>query len=200
MVGLGHAIIKEVTTMLRRMVVAAVGATVAVLWLSSAAFAQDERKDLQVFNDVARSVAGYPRLTVFDDVSASVSHGVVRLTGRVTMPFKADEIEKRVARVPGVRAVRSELQVLPVSIFDDQLRSRIARSIYGNPAFWQYASMVNPPIHIVVENGRVTLTGVVNDDGERLLARSLATKFGALSVDNQLKTDAEVKAMLEKLG
>ena len=186
--------------MLRRMVVAAVGATVAVLWLSSAAFAQDERKDLQVFNDVARSVAGYPRLTVFDDVSASVSHGVVRLTGRVTMPFKADEIEKRVARVPGVRAVRSELQVLPVSIFDDQLRSRIARSIYGNPAFWQYASMVNPPIHIVVENGRVTLTGVVNDDGERLLARSLATKFGALSVDNQLKTDAEVKAMLEKLG
>jgi len=58
--------------------------------------------------------------------------------------------------------------------------------------------MPNPPIHIVVENGRVTLTGVVRSDVDRVLARSLATAFGAFSVTNDLKTDAEVQAALEK--
>ena len=48
--------------------------------------------------------------------------------------------------------------MLPVSQFDDELRFRIARAIYGNSAFWNYAAMANPPIHIVVNRGRVTLT------------------------------------------
>ena len=83
-------------------------------------------------------------------------------------------------------------RVLPVSQFDDELRYRIARSIYNNSNFWNYAVMANPPIHIVVDHGRVTLTGVVQSDVDRMLARSLATQFGALSVTNDLKTDAEV--------
>jgi osmotically-inducible protein OsmY len=58
--------------------------------------------------------------------------------------------------------------------------------------------MPNPPIHIVVEHGRVTLTGVVQSDVDRMLARSLATQFGALSVTNALKTDAEMRTILEK--
>ena len=85
-----------------------------------------------------------------------------------------------------------------MSSFDDELRFRIARSIYGNTAFWNYAAMANPPIHIVVEHSRVTLTGVVNSDVERALARSLATRFGVLSVTNNLRTDAEVRESLEK--
>jgi hyperosmotically inducible protein len=101
--------------------------------------------------------------------------------------------------VEGVRQVRNELQVLPVSFFDDELRYRIARAIYDNPAFWQYASMSNPPIHIVVEKGHVTLTGVVQNNVERMLARSLAMSFNAFSVDNKLRTDAEAKAELEKI-
>jgi osmotically-inducible protein OsmY len=87
--------------------------------------------------------------------------------------------------------------VLPVSLFDDELRYRIARAIYGNPSFWQYASMVNPPIHIVVERGHVTLTGVVQNNVDRMLARSLANSFGAFSVTNELRTDAEVRAAIE---
>jgi osmotically-inducible protein OsmY len=59
--------------------------------------------------------------------------------------------------------------------------------------------MPNPPIHIVVQNGRVTLTGVVQNNVDRMLARSLATTFGAFSVKNDLKTDAEMKDLLEKL-
>jgi len=91
-----------------------------------------------------------------------------------------------------VRSISDQIGVLPVSQFDDELRYRIARSIYNNSNFWNYAIMPNPPIHIVVEHGRVTLTGVVQSNVDRMLARSLATQFGALSVTNALKTDAEV--------
>jgi hyperosmotically inducible protein len=156
-----------------------------------------ERKNLQVLRDVSSEVRGYSRFTVFDDVSAMVENGVVTLVGKVTMPFKKDEIADRVARVDGVREVRNELTVLPVSPFDEELRYRIARAIYSNAAFWHYAAMANPPIHIVVEHGRVTLTGVVNNNVERMLARSLAMNYGAFSIKNELRTDAEIEAALE---
>ena len=164
----------------------------------AAAGSIEPRKDFQVLKDVATSVDRYTQFTIFDDVSAYVKDGVVTLTGKVTMPFKRDDIEKRVAKVDGVRTVRDEISVLPVSQFDDELRYGIARSIYGNSNFWQYAAMPNPPIHIVVEHGRVTLTGVVSSEVDRMLARSLAAQFGAFSVTNALKTDAEVRDALEK--
>jgi len=159
-----------------------------------------ERKSLQVLNDITAQVRQYTRYTIFDDVNVAIDDGVVRLTGKVTAPFKRDDIAARVARVAGVTRVQNDLGVLPVSPFDDDLRFRIARAIYSNAAFWTYAAMANPPIHIVVENGRVTLTGVVNSNVERMLARSLATTFGAFSVKNDLKTDSEVREMLEKVS
>ena len=159
---------------------------------------QSERKDFQVAKDIATSVQRYTQFTIFDDVSAYVKDGVVTLTGKVTMPFKRDDIEKRVAKVDGVSSVNDQISVLPVSQFDDELRYRIARSIYNNSNFWNYATMPNPPIHIVVEHGRVTLTGVVQSEVDRMLARSLATQFGAFSVTNALKTDAEVSDALAK--
>ena len=173
--------------------------TFAVILVPVALWAQTERKDFQIFKDVAGQIEQYVRYSVFDDVSIGIDKGVVTLTGKVTMPYKVGDIERRVAKVEGVRQVRNELQVLPVSFFDDELRYRIARAIYDNPAFWQYASMSNPPIHIVVEKGHVTLTGVVQNNVERMLARSLAMSFNAFSVDNKLRTDAEAKAELEKI-
>jgi osmotically-inducible protein OsmY len=157
------------------------------------------RKDLQVFNDISKAVTRYAQFTIFDSVDANVKDGVVTLTGRVTMPYKKDAIEKRVAKIDGVRQVRDEITVLPVSQFDDRLRYRIARAIYGNPNFWNYAIMADPPVHIVVEHSRVTLTGVVQSDVERMLARSIAgSQFGVMSVVNNLKTDAEARDALEK--
>ena len=141
---------------------------------------------------VVRSIDTYTRFTIFDDVSVQVDAGAVTLRGKVTMPFKRDEIGQRVGRLSGVRSVRNEIEVLPMSIFDDDLRRRIARAIYGNSAFWRYAAMPNPPIHIIVEGGRVTLTGVVATEVDRALARSLATGLGELSVVSALRTDAEV--------
>lgn len=174
-------------------------ATLAAACVTTPALAEIPREPLQVFKDVARQVQTYSSFTVFDDVRASVADGEVTLHGRVTMPFKRDDLERRVSRVEGVRTVRNEIEVLPVSIYDNELRVRIARAIYGHPMFWHYASMANPPIHIVVERGHVTLAGVVNNDVERVLARSLATSLGAFSVTNDLKTDAEMAVVLEQI-
>lgn len=172
-------------------------ATLVLACSGATAIAEVPREDLQVFKDVARQVRTYASFTVFDDVRASVENGEVTLRGRVTMPYKRDDLERRVLRVGGVSAVKNEIAVLPVSAYDNELRFRIARAIYGNPSFWHYASMANPPIHIVVERGHVTLTGVVNNEVERVLARSLATSLGAFSVTNDLKTDAEMAVALE---
>ena len=179
--------------MLRKLAVA----VVAVVLLPGLARAQAPSKDHQLFDKVAQSVLTYARFTIFDQVSADVDNGVVTLTGKVTQPYKVKDIASRVSRVAGVTEVHNQLTVLPVSIFDDQLRYVLARRIYGNSAFWTYGIMVNPPIHIIVENGHVTLTGVVNSKVERMLAWSLVSgTFGVFSVDNELKTDAEMKALL----
>ena len=166
-----------------------VAAIVASLAATSAVFAQDDRRDLRLAEEISAAVRMYPQFTIFDDVSGTVEAGVVTLTGKVTMPYKREQIQKRVARIDGVREIRNEISVLPVSIFDDNLRRRVARAIYGNPSFWSYAAMANPPIHIIVENGHVTLTGMVNSNVERAIARSLASGFGEFSVSNELRTD-----------
>jgi hyperosmotically inducible protein len=168
-----------------RLIVAMV---IATLTLASGAAAQD-RRDQRIADDISASVRSYPQFTIFDDVHGQVDDGVVVLTGKVTMPYKKSDIERRVARIDGIREMQSEITVLPVSIYDDDLRRRVARAIYGSPSFWNYAAMANPPIHIIVENGRVTLTGVVNSNVERAMARSLATGLGELSVVNELRTD-----------
>jgi hyperosmotically inducible periplasmic protein len=182
------------------MVRTAVAISFALALLGSTAAVAQEREDLQVFRDIADQVNRYTQFTVFDSVSASVENGHVVLTGWVTMPYKKNDIERRARRVEGVATLKNDIEVLPVSQFDDELRFRIARAIYGNSAFWNYAAMANPPIHIVVNHGRVTLIGTVNSNVERMLARSLASGFGAFEVRNELKTDAEVRAELEKIG
>lgn len=166
------------------------------LVLPAAAWAQTVGRDRIVFDQIADQVHRYTQYTVFDSVLASVEDGRVVLSGWVTMPYKRDDLERRVRGIDGVVALENAIQVLPVSPFDDELRFRIARAIYGHPSFWHYASMVNPPIHIVVNRGRVTLEGVVTSNVERMLARSLATGFGELGVTNRLRTDAEIRETL----
>ena len=169
----------------------------ATITEATAAEQTPERKDLQVFNDIADQVNRYTQLTIFDSISASVDNGRVVLTGWVTMPFKKDDLERRVRKVDGVLTVDNKIGVLPVSQFDDELRFRIARAIYSHSSFWNYAAMANPPIRVVVNRGRVTLEGVVQSNVERMLARSLASGFGEFELKNELKTDAEVRESME---
>lgn len=175
-----------------------IAAAAVVLTMSAPALAADQG-NLQIFRNVSRQVLQYPHFTVFDNVQAQVDQGVVTLTGKVTMPYKSTDIEHRVAKIAGVTQVHNQIEVLPVSQFDDELRLGIARAIYGNSNFWGYGSMVNPPIHIIVDHGHVTLEGVVNSNVDKAMARSLASGFPAFSVTNNLKTDAEMRAELEKI-
>ena len=175
-----------------------IATVIVMLAMSAPAWAAD-RENLAIYQDVSRQVLRYPHFTIFDSVHAQIDEGVVTLSGRVTMPYKSKDIARRVADVEGVHDVRNEVTVLPVSQFDDELRFRIARAIYGNSNFWRYGAMVNPPVHIIVENGHVTLEGVLNSNVDRMLARSIASSFNAFSVTNDLKTDAEVEADLEQL-
>jgi hyperosmotically inducible periplasmic protein len=155
--------------------------------------------NLEMFRKVEKQVLQYPHFTIFDSVNAEITGGVVRLTGKVTMPYKADDIARRIARLEGVTKVDNRIETLPVSQFDDELRFRIARAIYTSPGFHMYANQVNPPIHVIVERGRVTLEGVVLNHMDRIVANALARNFLAFDVKNELKTEAEAKAELEKI-
>jgi hyperosmotically inducible protein len=175
---------------LNRHITRAIAALALACACASTAFAQD-RRDLRIADEVSRAIRQYPQFTIFDDVNGRVDAGVVTLDGKVTMPYKKNDIERLVSRIDGVRELKSTIETLSLSPYDDQLRSRIARAIYSNPSFWNYAAMASPPIHVIVDRGRVTLTGVVNSEVDRMLARSLATGQGELSVKNDLRTDAE---------
>ena len=144
--------------------------------------------DARLADDLGMVIRNSAQLTIFDDVNALVDAGGVTLIGKVTAPAKKQAVERLVARVDGVHAVRNEIAVLPNSSSDEELRRRVARAIYGNPSFWSYAAMANPPIHIIVERGHVTLRGTVNTQVERTMARSLASGLGETSVANELRT------------
>ena len=165
-------------------------ALVLTLWLPLPSLAQSDA-DARLQAEITRSLRSYARLTIFDDINVLVHDGLVTLTGRVTMAFKKEEIAGRVRAIEGVRELRSEIGVLPASAEDDALRTRVARAIYGSPAFHRYAAMPHPPIHILVEYGRVTLTGIVPTEVDRALARSLATGQGERSLTCALRTDGE---------
>jgi hyperosmotically inducible periplasmic protein len=153
--------------------------------------ARAQISDADLGNLVANAVVSYAQFSIFDDVNIAVSGRSVTLSGWVTMPVKRTEIAERVKKIDGVRDVVNDIEVLPVSPTDSALRTKLARSIYGHPSFWHYAQMASPPIHIVVDRGRVTLAGRVNSEVERMLAYSLAQVPGTFSVTNRLKLDRE---------
>lgn len=149
--------------------------------------ASPQISDAALGERVAESVRNYSKFSIFDDININVDNRNVVLTGRVTIPLKRAEIEERVKRIDGVRSLVNEIGVLPVSQTDDRLRRVVANAIYNHPNFWRYAERANPPIHIIIEHQRVTLTGVVENQADRILAYSLAQVPGVLSVENRLR-------------
>jgi hyperosmotically inducible periplasmic protein len=137
--------------------------------------------------ELRRAVDTCPQLGIFDEVSVQVESGIALLAGRVTSAEKKHDIAARAAGIPGITSVRNHVVVLPASPEDDELRYRIARAVYGHPTFWKHASSPNPPIHIIVEHGHVTLTGVVQSPSERALARALASGSGERSLTSRLR-------------
>lgn len=152
------------------------------------------RSDADLEKQVHHELLMYPRFTIWDDITFQVAHGQVVLSGDVTQPYKRDDMERLVSRIPGVTSVTSDIKVLPLSDFDNRLRLQIARAIYNDPVFTQYAMMALPPVHIIVDNGHVTLTGVVATDFEKTVAGLRANGTGlSFSVVNNLQVERPAK-------
>jgi osmotically-inducible protein OsmY len=151
----------------------------------------EQRSDSDIRKAVSQTILRYSRYGVFDSVELGVDNGVVLLQGSVLQPYRKNDIESRVARVAGVREIRNEIRVAPVSLFDDQLRRELYRAIYGGGRFVQYSIGPNPPVRIIVENGRITLTGYVNSRVDQQLLGHIARQTLAFGVENKIKVDGE---------
>jgi hyperosmotically inducible protein len=141
---------------------------------------------------VRHGILMYPKYTLWDDIRFRIDNGNVELLGAVSQPYKKADLERIVQRIPGVASVTNEIKVLPLSPQDDRLRLQVARAIYRDPILSRYGMGAVPAIHIIVDNGHVTLTGAVNNTVDKqvagLRASGAGLSFGPvinnLTVDN----------------
>jgi hyperosmotically inducible protein len=109
----------------------------------------------------------------------------------VHQPWLKDAFDRRVAEVAGVRDIKNEIRIAPASTFDDRLRAQLYRRIYGDDMFVRYSNWATPPIRIVVENGRVTLTGLVGSSVEQVRLGMIARGTLAFKVTNAVEVESE---------
>ena len=161
---------------------------VALLTLGLASSALADAKPIQ--ERVRHALVMLPYYSVFDDLSFQIEGDSVVLMGKVTRPTLKSDAEAVVRRIEGIERVENKIQVLPLSPNDDRLRLDLYRAIYFNPDFTRYAIRAVPPIHIIVENGHVTLVGVVATEMDSNLAFVRAkTTPGSFSVTNLLRVE-----------
>ncbi len=145
----------------------------------------------QIVQKARHEVLMYPYYTVFDHITFSMEGNRLTVAGQVTQPFKKSDLGNILAGIRGVAYLKNDIQVLPLSTFDDHIRAEIAERIYGDPMFSNYANQANPPIHIIVDNGNVTLYGAVNSKVERQKAEidaRFATTY--LGLKNNLRIES----------
>ena len=122
-----------------------------------------------------------------------VDNGMVTLFGQVTQPVRKSDVERAVRRIPGVTAVNDQIEVLPLSRFDDQIRVRTLRTMLRSAPLDKYFRGVQPGIRIIVKNGDVTLDGYVLNNGDRQIAYMMANQVpGVFRVTNNLQLEPRV--------
>ncbi len=136
------------------------------------------RTDAELSKSVQHELMMYPYYGIFDDLSYKVQNGQVTVYGEVTQPFKKDDIHNILSKAPGVERLNDNIQVLPLSDNDNLLRRQIAASIYSFPSLSRYGMGTHPSIHIIVDNGHVTLTGVVDTQADKDVAKIRASAAG----------------------
>jgi hyperosmotically inducible periplasmic protein len=165
--------------------------TLAILMSSTYAFAQTPAvnkpaKDLT--SRVRHELLMLPYFTMFDNLGYRVDGSTVTLVGKVTRPSLRQDAERVVKNIEGVDRVQNDVEVLPLSPFDNRIRMQEARAIYGYPTLNRYGMGTQPSIRIIVENGHVTLEGVVNNQADKNVAGIRANGVaGVFSVENDLK-------------
>jgi hyperosmotically inducible periplasmic protein len=126
--------------------------------------------------------------SAFDYFAVGVKDGVVTVEGQDRTGVGRDEALADIANMPGVKDVIDKISIAPVSNFDDTLRLRTARVIYGDSVLSKYAIDPARPIRIIVRNGHVTLYGAVDSAMDKQIAGIRANQIpGVFSVDNKLE-------------
>src|ERR1051326_4621944 len=150
-----------------------------------------EADDNAIARRVRHELVMLPYYGVFDDLAFRVEGGTVTLMGAVVRPTLKSDAEHVVKKIEGVTQVNNEIKVLPPSPMDDQIRRATYRAIYGDPALsTRYGFQAVPSIHIIVENGHVTLEGVVANEGDKNIAYMRASSVpNVFSVTNELRVE-----------
>ncbi len=139
-------------------------------------------------NSVRHQLVMLPYYSVFDNLAYRVDGNTVTLYGQVTRPTLKSDAGRVVQRLEGVEQVINKIEVLPLSPFDDRIRRAAYRSIFGFGGMYRYAQGAVPSVHIIVDNGHVTLEGVVDNQGDKNLANIRANGVaGVFSVTNNLQ-------------
>ena len=164
--------------------------TVGVALMSAALLAGPSSHPRTIEQDVRHEILMVPYIGVFDNPSWSVDNGVVTLSGEVTQPVDKHNLEQAVKGVEGVTRVENNIEVLPLSTFDDQIRVRTLRTLLRTAPLDKYFQGVQPSIRIIVKNGHVTLDGVVLNNADRQFAFMAANQVsGVFSVTNNLHAE-----------
>jgi len=149
---------------------------------------RNERKMQEnLVKEVRHQLLLLPYYSVFDNLLFKVEGDKVTLLGQVVRPTLKSDAENAVKSIEGVASVNNQIEVLPVSPMDDQLRRAVYRAIYGDAVLSRYGMSALPSIHIIVKNGNVTLEGVVDSESDKNLANLRASAVpNVFSVTNNL--------------
>lgn len=159
----------------------------ALIAISFAVTAAAQPSD-RIAREVHHELSMLPYYTVFDNLAYKVNGGTVTLYGQVTNPVLKSDAEHAVRRIEGVTTVVNNIEVLPVSPNDDRIRRAVYRAIYSQPGLDMYSLRAVPTIHVIVKNGRVTLTGAVANQGDKDRAGIAANGVpGVFAVNNDLQ-------------
>jgi hyperosmotically inducible protein len=144
--------------------------------------------EARIQKEVRHELLMLPWFSVFDNIAFQVNGGTVTLLGQVTRPVTKSDAENSIKHIEGVDQVVNKIEVLPPSPMDDQSRLALYRAIYGFPTLEKYAMGVQKPIRIIVNNGQVTLEGVVDTQSDKDTANIRANSVpGIFSVTNNLQ-------------
>ena len=167
----------------------------ASLLAAQPGFADNHKSDAgmsRIEREVRREIVTLPFYSLFDHFAFRVDGETVTLMGKVSRPTLKSDAENVVKKIEGVEKVHNRIEVLPLSPNDDRLRLALYQSIYGHSALQTLALRAIPPIHIIVENGNVTLEGVAANEMQKNIAAAQANSVsGVFSVTNNLRVEGQ---------
>jgi hyperosmotically inducible periplasmic protein len=168
------------------------GATLVAAQLGFADNQKNATGMSRIEKEVRREIVTLPFYSLFDHFAFRVDGETVTLMGKVSRPTLKSDAENVVKKIEGVEKVNNQIEVLPLSPNDDRLRLALYRSIYLHSTLQRLAVRALPPIHIIVENGNVTLEGAVAAEMEKNIAGIQAKSVsGVFSVTNNLRVESE---------